>query len=82
MAEKIVRQYRRCHCSTCHIHSVTCHSRCKDYLRWKAEEEEVKKAMREEREKLRTLSEAGQKYIWREKRLDRHNRNLKGIGSH
>ncbi len=68
MAEKIVRQYRRCHCSTCNIHSETCHSRCKDYLRWKAEEDEVKNRIREERERRRTLSEAGQKYIHRQMR--------------
>ena len=52
MAEKIVRQYRRCHCATCHIHSETCHSRCKDYLRWKAEEEQAKEAARKEKEKF------------------------------
>ena len=50
MAETIVRQYRRCHCNTCGIHSETCHSRCKDYLRWKAEEDAVKAVIRKEKE--------------------------------
>lgn len=52
MAEKIVRQYRRCHCATCNIHSETCHSRCKDYLRWKAEEDQMKELARKEKEKF------------------------------
>lgn len=51
MEDKIVRQYRKCHCSTCHIHSETCHSRCKDYLRWKAEEDQVKRLAKKERDK-------------------------------
>ena len=81
MAEKIVRQYRKCHCATCPIHSLTCHSRCKDYIRWKEEEEAVKKAMRDERERMRTMSEAGQKEIWRKKRYGNKCRNLNNIKS-
>lgn len=51
MEEKIARQYRRCHCATCNIHSETCHSRCKDYLRWKEEEKRVKEHAKKERDK-------------------------------
>ena len=68
MEEKTVRQYRRCHCATCHIHSETCHSRCKDYLRWKAEEEALKKKIREDRERFSTLSDAAIKHIHKKSR--------------